>query len=207
MHLQWTQHLNITQWATIPATLRLLPDRELALTGWRTCLFPSVVIFLFTPRPGICESIHCAYAGLPVGIWMMNGRVKLSIFHIHNNSHTTRPRVAVIGAEAPRRLRRTVKKNTHIWMRPRNWSALETPNYAQELNRHEGASHFPMPPFNSLAYYSLWLKNIAILSPLRKLWFQIAYQCKHWGPIIMVIEGHQCKDVVVLATEFYKTRL
>lgn len=110
--------------STIPAALRLLPDTELALTGWRTRIFPSLVIFLFTPRPGICESIQRASPGLPVGIWMMNVRVKLSIFHIHNSPHTTRPRAAVIGSETPRRLRRPVKKNTHIWMRPRATGAL-----------------------------------------------------------------------------------
>lgn len=125
--MQWTQPLNIDS-RNHPVRSPLRPDfstdRELALTGWRTALFPSLVIFLFTPRPGICQSIQRASAGLPVGIWMMNVRVKLSIFHIHNSPHTTRLRAVVIGSEAPRRLRRTVKKNTHIWMWPRATGAL-----------------------------------------------------------------------------------
>lgn len=91
---------------------------------------------------------------------MMNVRVELSIFHIHNSPHTTRPWAVVIGSEAPRRLRCTVKTNTHIWMRPqRNWSALETPNYAQELNRHGGASYLPTAPVN-VACCLLWLKTV-----------------------------------------------
>lgn len=48
--------------SAIPAALPLLPDTELALTGWRTTLSASLVVFLFTPRPGICESIQRAKA-------------------------------------------------------------------------------------------------------------------------------------------------
>lgn len=66
--------------------------------------------------------------------------LKLSIFHIHNRLHTTRPRAPAIGAEAARRLRRA---RPHIWMRlPHKWSfwgatwkGVRCPIMAAEGNR------------------------------------------------------------------------
>lgn len=74
---------------------------------------------------------------------MKNLRIKLSIFHNHNGPHTTRPPGAgdwLRGSSTYSSHRK--EKYTHLDATPCDWSAVETPNYAQEMNRHAGASHF-----------------------------------------------------------------
>lgn len=73
---------------------------------------------------------------------MMNMRDKLTIFPHPQQFTLDPPPGGGDWSEAPRRLRRPVKKNTHLDATLHNWSASESPNYAQELNQHRGTSHF-----------------------------------------------------------------
>ena len=140
--------------STIPAALRLphtrthththththTPTESSPLPGGGATLLASLLIFLFTPRPGICESIQRASAGsLLVGIRVMNVRVKLSIFHIHNSphthTHTHDPPPGgsdwFRGSSTSSSRRKEKHTHTHLDGTQRNWSALETPSYAR----------------------------------------------------------------------------